>query len=76
MRNSRISKYKKVTYFVNKNNNRWEVVEFPTNDIVRTFKNKRDAQLLSEQLMRVKPFGENIPLPKFMKGQRELDITE
>ena len=56
MRNSRISKYKKVTYFVNKNNNRWEVVEFPTNDVVRTFKNKRDAELLSEQLMRVKPF--------------------
>lgn len=76
MRNSRISKYKKVKYFVQQNGVWWEVVEFPSNDIVRSFSNKRDAELLSEQLVKVKPFGED-KLPNFMKGNdRTVDISE
>ena len=54
----------------------WEVVEFPSNDIVRSFSNKRDAELLSEQLVKEKPFGED-KLPNFMKGNdRTVDISE
>ena len=50
MRNFRTSKYKKPKYFVNKNKHQWEVVEFPTNDIIRVFKRKIDAEMFSEQL--------------------------
>ena len=73
MRNFRTSKYKKIYYFVQQNGRKWEVVEFPTNDIVRTFRKKKDAELLSEQLTQNKPFG-NVPLPTFMKG--DIDIPE
>ena len=77
MRNSRTSKYnKKVSYFVQKNGVWWDVVEFPSNDIVRTFATQRDAELLSEQINRVKPFGDD-KLPPFMKGNdRTIDISE
>mgnify|MGYP007072010736 FL=1 len=77
MRNSRTSKYnKKVSYFVQKNGMWWDVVEFPSNDIVRTFTTQRDAELLSEQINRVKPFGDD-KLPPFMKGNdRTIDISE
>lgn len=73
MRNFRISKYKKIDYFVQQNGRKWEVIEFPTNDIVRTFAKKRDAELFSEQIRKNKPFG-NAPLPRFMKGN--IDIRE
>tara|TARA_B100000497_G_C7345666_1_gene226402 strand:- start:43 stop:213 length:171 start_codon:yes stop_codon:yes gene_type:complete len=54
----------------------WDVVEFPSNDIVRTFKTKEEAELLSEQINHVKPFGED-KLPPFMKGNdRSVDISE
>ena len=54
----------------------WDVVEFPSNDIVRTFATQRDAELLSEQINRVKPFGDD-KLPPFMKGNdRTIDISE
>ena len=76
MKNFRTSKYKKVKYFVQQNGIWWEVVEFPSNDIVRSFSNKMDAELLSEQINRVKPFGED-RLPPFIKGNnRVLDISE
>lgn len=77
MRNSRTSKYnKKVSYFVQKNGMWWDVVEFPSNDIVRTFTTQSDAESLSEQINRVKPFGED-KLPPFMKGNdRSVDISE
>jgi len=74
MRNFRTSKFKKVKYFVNQNGERWEVVEFPTNDIVYSFHTKEEAELLSEQITKNKPFGDR-PLPKFMKGSR-IDIVE
>jgi len=75
MRNLRISKYKEPRYFVNQNENVWEVVEFPTNDIVSTFQRKHDAELLSERLTKNKPFGDR-PLPKFLKGNKHIDICE
>ena len=76
MKNFRTSKYKKVKYFVQQNGIWWEVVVFPSNDIVRSFSNKRDAEMLSEQLISVKPFGED-KLPSFMKGNnRAVDISE
>jgi hypothetical protein len=75
MRNLRTSKYKQPRYFVNQNGNEWEVVEFPTNDIVSTFCRKIDAELLSERLTKNKPFGDR-PLPKFLKGNKHVDISE
>jgi hypothetical protein len=66
MRNFRISKYKKIDYFVNQNGKKWEVVEFPTNDVVRTFKSKSDAELLSKHIRNNKPFGTR-PIPNFLK---------
>ena len=74
MRNFRTSKYKKIEYFVNQNGNRWEVVEFPTNDVVYSCNTKEKAELLSERITRNKPFGDR-PLPKFMKGS-SIDIVE
>ena len=53
MRNFRTSKYKKPKYFVNQNQKKWEVIEFPTNDIIRVFKRKVDAEMFSEQLTRI-----------------------
>jgi len=74
MRNFRTSKYKSPKYFVNKNGKRWEVVEFPSNDIVCSFNTKEQAELLSERITKNKPFGDR-PLPKFIKGST-IDICE
>ena len=74
MRNFRTSKYKKPKYFVNKNKHQWEVVEFPTNDIIRVFTRKIDAEMFSEQLTKNPPFGER-PIPQFLK-RNKLDILE
>ena len=73
MRNFRTSKYKKPDYFVQKWY-LWEVVEFPTNDIVRVCRTKIDAEVFSEQIKKNRPFGD-IPLPNFIKSSR-LDIVE
>jgi len=74
MRNLRTSKYKSIKYFVNQNGQKWEVVEFPTNDIVQIFGKKIDAELFSDQINKTKPFGNN-PLPNFLK-KHTLDIRE
>lgn len=74
MRNLRTSKYKSIKYFVQQNGKNWEVVEFPTNDIVSVFAEKIDAELLSQRLANNKPFGDR-PLPNFLKNNR-LDIRE
>jgi len=70
MRNLRTSKYNKTinyNYFVKHVGVEWQVVEFPSNDIVQTFDNQSDAEMLSEQIKRVKPFGDD-RLPPFIKG--------
>ena len=46
MKNLRTSKYKQPKYFVQQNGKNWEVVEFPTNDIVSVFAKKIDAEKL------------------------------
>lgn len=75
MRNFRTSRYnKKLDYFVQQNGKLWEVVEFPTNDIVRVYRKKIDAEVFSEQIKKTKPFGDR-PLPNFIKSSR-LDIVE
>lgn len=74
MRNFRTSKYKRIEYFVNQNGKRWEVVEFPTNDVVYSCSSKERAELLSKQITKNKPFGDR-PLPQFMKGS-SIDIVE
>lgn len=74
MRNFRTLKYKNIKYFVQKNGKVWEVVEFPTNDIVRVCRKKIDAEMFSEQINKNKPFGDR-PLPNFLKSSR-LDIVE
>ena len=68
MRNLRTSKskYKGIKYFVNRNGKNWEVVEFPTNDVVSTFHNKVDAELL-------KLYGDNeVELLEISKGYEEI----
>ena len=74
MKNLRTSKYKQPKYFVQQNGKNWEVVEFPTNDIVSVYAKKIDAEILSEQINKTKPFGDRT-LPKFLKSYR-LDIRE
>ena len=74
MRNFRTSKYKKPDYFVQKNGKLWEVVEFPTNDIVRVCRTKIDAEVFSEQIRKNRPFGDRT-LPNFIKSTK-LDILE
>ena len=51
MRNFRTSKYKKPKYFVNQNQKKWEVIEFPTNDIIRVFKRKVDVKCFQNNLL-------------------------
>jgi len=43
---------------VQQNGKNWEVVEFPTNDIVSVYAKKIDAEMLSEQINKTKPFGD------------------
>ena len=73
MRNFRTSKYKKPDYFVKKPK---EVGSrrISTNDIIRVFKTKIDAEVFSEQIRKNRPFGDR-PLPNFIKSSR-LDIVE
>ena len=40
MINSQTSRYKKVDYFIQENGTGWNVVEYPTNDVVKTFRTK------------------------------------
>jgi hypothetical protein len=66
-RTSNSKKKKTVAYFIQHCEIGWSVVEYPTNDIVRTYAKKHDAELFSEQLNTVKPFGED-KMPTFLKG--------
>lgn len=73
MKSSQTSRYKKkkVSYYSDvtwKNKEAiYEVVELPTNDIVRTFKFQEDAEEMVNNLNKIKPFG-NETLPSFLKG--------
>tara|TARA_S200000501_G_scaffold343548_1_gene354596 strand:+ start:1004 stop:1234 length:231 start_codon:yes stop_codon:yes gene_type:complete len=73
MTNSQTSRYrkKKVSYYSDitwKNKEAiYEVIELPTNDVVRTFKFQEDAEEMAKDLNKIKPFGSD-PLPNFLKG--------
>ena len=44
----------------------YAVIEIPTNDVVKVFTFKEDAEEMAEGLSKVRPFGRE-PLPKFLK---------
>ena len=44
----------------------YAVIEIPTNDVVRVFTFKEDAEEMAKGLSKVRPFGKE-PLPKFLK---------
>ena len=66
---SKRSKYK-INYYVDTiyRNRKVEyaVIEIPTNDVVKVFTFKEDAEEMAEGLSKVRPFGRE-PLPKFLK---------
>ena len=66
---SKRSKYK-INYYVDTiyRNTKVEyaVIEIPTNDVVKVFTFKEDAEEMAEGLSKVRPFGRE-PLPKFLK---------
>ena len=68
---SRYNKYK-VKYFVDilwrDNKAEYAVIELPTNDIVKVFTFKEDAEEMVQSLMKVRPFGKDT-LPKFLKDK-------
>ena len=69
---SRYKKYK-VKYYVDTiyRNTKVEyaVIEIPTNDVVKVFTFKEDAEEMAEGLSKVRPFGRE-PLPKFLKEKK------
>ena len=68
---SRYKKYK-VKYYVDiewRNKEAvYVVIELPTNDIVKVFTFKEDAEEMVQSLMKVRPFGKDT-LPKFLKDK-------
>ena len=66
---SKRSKYK-INYYVDTiyRNRKVEyaVIEIPTNDVVKVFTFKEDAEEMAEGLSKVRPFGRE-PLPKLLK---------
>ena len=66
---SKRSKYK-INYYVDTiyRNRKVEyaVIEIPTNDVVKVFTFKEDAEEMAEGLSKVRPCGRE-PLPKFLK---------
>ena len=46
----------------------YAVIELPTNDIVKVFTFKEDAEEMVQSLMKVRPFGKDT-LPKFLKDK-------
>ena len=73
MRNSQTSRYKKVDYFIQQNGTGWEVIEFPTNDVIKTLYSKREAERLATSIKTIKPFGNDI-IPNYLKGN--IDIVK
>ena len=47
----------------------YAVIEIPTNDVVRVFTFKEDAEEMVSDLMTIRPFGRD-PLPKFLKEKK------
>ena len=68
---SKRSKYK-INYYVDTiyRNRKVEyaVIEIPTNDVVKVFTFKEDAEEMVQSLMKVRPFGKDT-LPKLLKDK-------
>ena len=47
----------------------YAVIEIPTNDVVKVFTFKEDAEEMVSNLMTIRPFGRD-PLPKFLKEKK------
>ena len=64
---SRFRKTYKVQYYhdVNIDTKKWEVIELPTNNVIKTYNFKEDASELSSELNAIKPFGD-FGFPNFL----------
>ena len=71
MRNSPISRFPrrayKVKYYydINPDTQKWEVIELPSNNVIKTYNFKEDASELSSELNAIKPFGD-FGFPNFL----------
>ena len=71
MRNSPISRFHrkayKVKYYydINPDTKKWEVIELPTNNVIKTYNFKEDASELSSELNAIKPLGD-FGFPNFL----------
>lgn len=70
MKNSLTSRYKKrqdIKYYsdVNIETKRWEVIELPSNHVIKTYTFEEDASSLVRTLNKNKPFGDN-QIPRFL----------
>tara|TARA_B100001063_G_C16608342_1_gene474439 strand:- start:109 stop:288 length:180 start_codon:yes stop_codon:yes gene_type:complete len=55
----------KYYYDINPDTQKWEVVELPSNNVIRTYNFKEDASDLSSELNAIKPFGD-FGFPNFL----------
>ena len=71
MRNSLTSRFKKtykVKYYydINVDTKKWEVIELPSNSVIKVYEFKEDAEKTSNLLNENKPFGDK-GYPNFLK---------
>jgi len=55
----------KYYYDINPDTQKWEVIELPSNNVIRTYNFKEDASDLSSELNAIKPFGD-FGFPNFL----------
>ena len=55
----------KYYYDINPNTQKWEVIELPSNNVIRTYNFKEDASDLTSELNAIKPFGD-FGFPNFL----------
>tara|TARA_B100000927_G_scaffold280681_1_gene265483 strand:- start:389 stop:568 length:180 start_codon:yes stop_codon:yes gene_type:complete len=55
----------KYYYDINPDTQKWEVIELPSNNVIRTYNFKEDASELSSELNAIKPFGD-FGFPNFL----------
>ena len=72
MINSQTSRYKKVDYFIQENGTGWNVVEYPTNDVVRTFRTKTEADRVAKEISSGNDVSETTNDQEFFRGLTNL----
>ena len=70
MKNSLTSRYRRrlnIKYYhdINLETKRWEVIELPSNNVIKTFMFEDDAMYMVKRMNKHKPFGD-YPIPKFL----------